>query len=103
MPRRAPYLAPWLEGMASRRTITLSGGSDVVATTASDDERMLAVQVTWRSLGVTPAGSAVTHRSHIGFDNPSSVRSRKMLGADRKLDEIIVARAALDGEPASQR
>ena len=32
------------------RTITLSGGSDVVATTTSEDERRLAVQVTWRSI-----------------------------------------------------
>jgi hypothetical protein len=49
LPRRARYLAPWLEGMLAQ-TITLSGGSDVVATTTSEDERRLAVQVTWRSL-----------------------------------------------------
>jgi diguanylate cyclase (GGDEF)-like protein len=48
LPRRARYLAPWLEGMLAQ-TITLSGGSDVVATTTSEDERRLAVQVTWRS------------------------------------------------------
>jgi diguanylate cyclase (GGDEF)-like protein len=48
-PRWAPYLAPWLEGMLAQ-TVTLSGGSDVVATTTSHDERTVVVQVAWRSL-----------------------------------------------------
>jgi hypothetical protein len=49
LPRRAPYLARWLEGMLAQ-TITLSGGSEVLATTVSEDECQLAVQVTWRSM-----------------------------------------------------